>query len=103
MGMADRSWGALRAARASVPANVVLRSFAQETVLLNVRSGQYYAVDPTGGRFLEAMAAGSDLATVAEVLAAEFDQPLERIQADLTSFVAALADRGLVDVAGGGA
>jgi hypothetical protein len=96
--MTTRTWSDVRGAKATVPAHVVFRAFAQETVLLNIRTGQYYGVDPIGGRFLEAIQAGPDLATASETLASEYGQPLDRIQADLTAFVDALAQRGLVEL-----
>lgn len=98
--MTTRSWSELRSSKATVPAHVVFRAFAQETVLLNIRTGQYYGVDPIGGRFLEAIQAGPDFAAAAEKLAGEFGQPPDRIQTDLTTFVDALAQRGLIELDG---
>src|SRR5262249_46650863 len=41
------------AARAIVPQHVVSRAFEEETLLLNLESGQYHGINATGGRLLE--------------------------------------------------
>lgn len=59
-------WTELRECRVVVPPHVVLRAFAMETVVLNVRSGQYHGIDPVGGRFLQVMTEAPTLASVRE-------------------------------------
>ena len=46
-------WDEVQTRNARLPAHVVFRALATETVLLNIETGQYYAVDSIGGRFLE--------------------------------------------------
>jgi hypothetical protein len=100
MTTATHAWSEVRTSRAVVPAHVVHRAFAQETVLLNVRTGQYHGIDCIGARFLEvATAEGQDLGRASEALAGEFGQPIDRIQGDLAAFLDALAERGLVELA----
>lgn len=91
-------WDGLRGARISVPSHVVFRSFATETVLLNINTGMYHGMDTVGGRFFETMSAAASLEDAAEALAAEFEQPLERIAADLTRYCSELGELGLVQV-----
>lgn len=87
-----------------VPDQVVHRRFAAETVLLNLQTGQYHGVNPTGGRMLEVLEQGRTIAEAAAVLAAEYGLPVEQLQDDLTDFCAGLAERGLIhiDAAPGG-
>ena len=89
-------------ARVSIPDHVVFRSFVQETVLLNLQTGRYHGVNPTGGRMLEVLQQRGSVAVAAEQLAQEYGQPLEEIQRDLCGFCADLAKRGLIEVSGAG-
>lgn len=81
-----------------VPPHVVFRALAQETVVLNIKTGQYHGVDPVGARFFETMRAGEHLTTVADALAGEYAQPLQRIRDDLAVFVDELVGLGLVEL-----
>jgi hypothetical protein len=79
-----------------LPGHVVFRSFPGETVILNLRSGKYHGVNPTGGPIHELLERGATVAGVAEVLAADYDRPLADVTADVESFCAALVERGLL-------
>lgn len=83
---------------ARVPDHVVYRPFAAETVLLNLQTGQYHGVNPSGGRMLEVLEQVGTLKEAARRLAEEFDQPTEQVERDLASFCEGLADRGLVEL-----
>lgn len=95
-GAAD--WGTMRQKTVAVPAHVVFRALAQETVLLDIRSGQYHGLDGIGARFFEAAREEPTLEAATVVLTAEFEQPVEVIQADLASFIDQLTQRGLVEL-----
>ena len=86
------------AAKARVPEHVVYRPFPAETVLLNLETGKYHGLNPTGGRMLEVMEKAGTLADAATQLAREYDQPEERIQEDLCRLCAQLAERGLIEI-----
>ena len=92
-------WNHVEMLKARLPAHVVFRTMATETVLLNIETGQYYAVDAVGGRFLEMLNSADTLGDAASRLAAEYEQPDERIQEDLIAFLDALRHRGLVELA----
>jgi hypothetical protein len=94
------NWDEVRAKRAVVPAHVVFRAFPHETVLLNVRTGQYHSVDPVGTRFLEVLREAGDVQAASRVLADEYGQPLTRIETDMAAFVAEMHGRGLVELVG---
>jgi hypothetical protein len=81
-----------------IPENVVFRSFGSETVLLNLKTGQYHGLKGAGGRMLEVLAETPDLETAAKRIADEYDQPLEVISEDMTNLCAALAERSLVAI-----
>jgi Coenzyme PQQ synthesis protein D (PqqD) len=93
-------WDEIRAQRVSVPAHVVHRSFAAETVLLNIQSGHYHGLDAVGGRFFEVLRDAPDVETAVTTLAGEYEQPAERVREDMVEFCSELSDRGLIELAG---
>lgn len=87
----------LKSSAITVPDHVVYRSFEAETLLLNLETGQYHGLNPTGGRFLELLGQnGGDVETATRLLADEFDVAADDIEGDLLTFCADLAERGLV-------
>lgn len=91
---------ALLGARARVPQAVVYRSFVKETVILNLESGLYHGVNPTGGKMLETLEKSPSVREAAETLAAVYDQPRSEIESDLCEFCEALIDRRLLELEG---
>lgn len=87
--------------RLRVPAHVAWRAFPAETVLLNLQTGQYHGLNPTGGRMFEVIGECGDPELAAERLAAEFGQPLRTIAEDLRELCEGLLDRGLLERAAG--
>ena len=86
--------------RVSLPEHVVYRRFAAETVLLNLETGRYHGVNPSGGRMLEILEQTPLISEAAAQLAAEYDHPPDEMERDLRVFCADLARRGLVEVDG---
>lgn len=82
----------------TVPDHVVYRQFPTETVALNLNTGQYHGLNPTAGRFLDALGAEATVGDAADVLAEEFGQPLAEIEADICEFCDALTARGLIEL-----
>jgi hypothetical protein len=76
----------------------VFRSFGNETVLLNLSTGQYHGLKGSGGRMLEVLAETPNLDEAAARIAAEYDQPLERVSRDMRSLCDSLAERSLVEI-----
>lgn len=88
----------LRRAAVRVPEHVVYRSFAQETVVLNLHTGTYHGLNQTAGRMLEVLEEKSTVDLAARSLAEEFRRPLGEIEADLCRFCEQLAERGLLEI-----
>ena len=86
------------AATVTLPRHVVHRPFPTETVILNLETGQYHGVNPTGGRMLAVLLERREVRFAAEALAAEFRRPLGEIAADLCTFCRELAARGLIEL-----
>src|SRR5580692_562474 len=85
--------------RASVPAHVVHRNFVQETVILNLATGTYHGLNPTGGKMLETLGVAATVGEAAATLAAYYRQPQASLEEDLYKFCLDLHERGLVELA----
>lgn len=91
--------------RVVVPDHVVFRAFASETVLLNLRSGQYHGLNPSGGRMFEVLRDTGSIPATVDAIAEETGHPAMDIQQDLLSLCDRLSERGLIeldDAAAGG-
>ena len=86
----------------TVPAHVVFRVFPAETVVLNLQTGTYHGLNPTAGRMLEALKDTGSPDEAAEVVAAEFEVPVDQVRADLDALCVDLVERGLLEVASDG-
>ncbi len=84
--------------RFAIAPDVVWRAFGDETVLLNLKSGQYHALNPTAGRMLELLDELGDSRAVAERITEEFDAPLELVRRDVAELCDQLLERGLLAV-----
>ena len=90
-------------ARPSVPAHVVYRAFAHETVVLDLQTGLYHGLNPVAGRMLEALDGEETIRAALGRLVAAFDDATEAdIQHDLLGFCADLHERGLIEVSPNG-
>jgi hypothetical protein len=76
--------------------DVVYRSFGSETVLLNLKTGQYHGVRGSGGRMLEVLAETGDVQETAQVIADEYEQPVSEVTKDVVELCQAMAERSLV-------
>jgi hypothetical protein len=88
--------------RIRIPQHVVFRSFVKETVVLNLDTGRYHGLNPTGGRMLEILRETPVVRDAATQLAREYGLPAEDIERDLVEFCDELASRGLIEVDGAG-
>ena len=84
----------------NIPEHVIFRSFARETVALNLQTGKFHGLNTTAGRMVE-IAARAPLArdAVAE-LAEEYEVPDAQIAADLADLLRLLLERGLIETDG---
>ena len=62
--------------RPRFPEHVVFRSFAQETVVLNLDTGTYHGLDPVGGRLLEILPLVGDVREAVAKIAEEYSTPV---------------------------
>jgi hypothetical protein len=90
----------LLAARVTVPRHVVYRSFPAETVLLNLDTGTYHGLNPSGGQMLAALERAASVGAAAGELASSYGQPLALITRDLCELCEGLRARGLIEFDG---
>jgi hypothetical protein len=88
----------LLVARVRLPQHVVHRAFVSETVVLNLRTGQYHGLNPTAGRMLDAINASSSIGAAIPELAGEYGIDPEQIERDLLELCHGLLDRDLIEI-----
>lgn len=88
----------LLASKVLLPQHVVHRSFVAETVVLNLRTGQYHGLNVTAGRMLEALESTPTVDDSVSGLAAEFGVEEEKIRGDLLTLCRGLLERGLIQI-----
>ena len=85
-----------------LPQHVVHRAFATETVILNLRTGMYHGLNPTGARMLDAMERSPTIGEAAADLAVEYGIGQQEIEDDLCDLCSELLERGLLELNDGG-
>lgn len=91
----------LTASKVSVPAYVVYRDFAHETVLLNLRTGKYHGLNPSGGVILTTLESEPTVAGAIEVIARRYGRHTEEIEQDVYDFCVDMLERSLIELADG--
>jgi hypothetical protein len=76
---------------------VVYRSFAHETVVLNLKTGRYHGLNPTAGMMLAELERGVTAREAAARLAAHFERPVTELEQDLLGLCGDLLERGLIE------
>ncbi len=80
--------------------NVVSERFEDETILVNLHSGQYFSLRDSGEEIWRLLAGGAPLTQVGFALCALYDAQPEVIQEDASRFAADLQEHGLLVAAG---
>ena len=76
--------------------DVVFEILDDETVVLNLTSGEYHSLNGTGTRAWQLIEEHGDLERVRDAMAAEFQVAPEQLAADLDRLVEDLLGRGLL-------
>jgi hypothetical protein len=84
--------------RVAINGDVLCRDLDGELVLLDLRTGVYFSLDPLGTRVWLLAQGGHSLAEVVRLVVKEYEVTPERFTADLVTFVSALREKGLVEV-----
>ena len=70
-----------------------------ESVILSLRSGQYFGLDAVGHRVWKLAQAPVTIGALVDRVTAEFEAERTRVEADLLALVADLVSEGLLEVA----
>jgi Coenzyme PQQ synthesis protein D (PqqD) len=81
--------------------DVVFRDLQGELVLLNLKSGVYFGLDPVGTRMWQLLHEHRSLHEVLAALLDEYDVAETRCERDLVGFVRALVENELVTLNSG--
>jgi len=85
-------------AKISVPKQVLVRTFQNESVLLNLDSESYHGLDDVGTRMWQALIQSENIQAAYESLLSEYEVDQVTLQKDLEAFIETLVGRGLVEV-----
>ncbi len=77
--------------------NVLVRDLDGEAVLLDLDSGRYFGLNATGVRIWTLLGEGAEMATIRDLLAAEYALAAEELFADISELCANLEAEGLVE------
>ena len=83
-------------ARLKISENVMSRQLGDDCVMLDLKSGTYFGLDPVGARVWHLLNDGKSVDEACAILAIEFDATREQIDADVSQLVKELAANGLV-------
>ena len=86
------------ASRVRVNDDVLFQELQGEAVLLNLKSGVYFGLDPVGTRIWKLFAEHEVLSEVAQAVVAEYDVAEDRCSEDLLKLVDDLEKQELVSV-----
>jgi hypothetical protein len=75
------------------------QSFDAELVLLDLPTRTLFGLNSVGGTVWERIDGKSTLAEIASDIASQFEQPNERVLADVVHFAGELLDRGCLELA----
>lgn len=80
----------------SLPANVAARRVGEETVILDLDSGNYFSLDDIGTRIWELLAEGNALGQICSAVLEEYEVDRPQLEQDIADLTQNLLDQGLV-------
>jgi hypothetical protein len=75
---------------------VVAQQAAGQWVLLDIQSGQYFSLDPVGGRIWQLCDGTRSVRQIAEVVSDEFDTEGQSVEDDVAGLVSELVGESLL-------
>jgi hypothetical protein len=78
------------------PQDVVLESFADETVAVHLGTGRYFSIDLIGAEVIDLLGTGSQLGAIVDHLAARYRTDPTVVEDAVVPFVGRLLDEGLL-------
>jgi hypothetical protein len=87
-------------ARITIPEHVVLRRFADDSIALNLSTGQYHGLNETAATMIEMLSSGKTPAAVAQSISERAGVGVDQVTGDLLDLLRELDRRGLIEVDG---
>jgi hypothetical protein len=84
--------------RVTSPKHVLVRTFENESVLLNLDSESYHGLDDMGTHMWQAVTQSKTIQDAYNLLLSEFEVDPGTLKKDLTDFIERLVQRGLVEI-----
>ena len=82
----------------TIPQDVLFRELDDEAVLLNLKTGIYFGLNPVATRVWQLLVAEGSLAQVLEVMLAEYEVGRDVLEQDLLELTRQLCTKGLIEV-----
>ncbi len=86
-----------RGSKLKVSRDVFFQEINGEIVLLNLRDGMYYGLDPVGFRMWQLLCQHRDPEKVVPILLQEYNVSEEQLRRDLYDLIAKLCNAGLLE------
>jgi Coenzyme PQQ synthesis protein D (PqqD) len=83
--------------RFQLPSHVMQQQIAHSTVLLNIKSGEYFELNHSGALILAGVLSGHDLSRIGLDLMATFKLDAARAQTDIVALLHTLQAAGLLE------
>lgn len=93
----EKELTALTVSRSADQVSTVLQG---EAVILNVKSGKYYSLNPVGSRLWELLETPSSVQALIDAITNEYDVEPERCAKDVVAVLQSMASAGLVQISG---
>ena len=84
----------------SVPKHILVRTFENESVILNLETESYHGLDNVGTRMWEALTRSENIQAAYESLLSDYEVDPATLRQDLQDFINQMVTRGLVDLNG---
>jgi hypothetical protein len=81
--------------------DIISSGMDDETVMMSIENGEYYGLNPVGGRIWELLDRPRTAAGICDILVEEYDVPVEECQREVKEFVEKLLEKKLVKITGG--
>jgi hypothetical protein len=81
-----------------VAKDVIFQELEGEAVLLNMRTGIYFGLNPVGMRIWQLLSKHGEVETVATMLLDEYNVSEDQLRNHLSDFIKKLQSKGLVEV-----
>jgi hypothetical protein len=80
------------------PEDVLFQELEDESILLNVTTGEYYGLNPSGHRMWAALTTSDSIRDAYEQLLASYDVPADDLKLDLIELISNLLNQRLVRI-----